>query len=267
MKSPDIDKIVKYIRDNIESDISLDDIAEHMNYSKYHLSRSFKKAKGTSIKRYIEAIKVEKGIEKIIKDEESVTDVASGVRHKSPGTFSNTFKKQTALTPKKYKKESSLAYSFLAKWIKKKSTIVHYDNHSETGNSFSIRITYPAGYHPKITCMGFFREAMPKGEPIVGVASADILEYTIDDIPNGEYYLFMCEIMEDFSLTKSFVLDNNYRACVDKAYIFTGDTHYKLEIQMRRRIDSDPPININLPALLMRTFAKKIKYRIREKFY
>ncbi len=263
MNSLDIEKVVKYIRDNIENDITLDDISEHINYSKYHLSRSFKKEKGTSIKRYIEAIKVEKGIEKIIKRGESVTDVAYDVRHKSPGTFSNTFKKQTALSPKKYKKESSYAYTFLTKWIEKKSIIVYYDNYAETGNSFSIRIKYPDGYKPKITCMGFFREAMPKGEPVAGIASSDLLEFTIDNIPNGAYYLFMCEIMEDLSLSKSFVLDNNYRACVPKPYVFEGTTHYRLEIQMRRRIDSDPPINLNLPSLLMRTFAKGIKYKIR----
>ncbi len=267
MNSVDIEKIVKYIRDNIERDITLDDIAEHTNYSKFHLSRSFRKAKGISLKRYIEGLKVEKGIEKIMKDEESVTDVAYDVRHKSLGTFSNTFKKQTAITPKKYKKQSSHAYKFLIKWINNKNIIVHYDNFSETGNSFSVRISYPDGYDPKITCMGLFPEAMPKGEPIVGVASSDILEFTIDNIPNGEYFLFMCEIMEDFSLTKSLVLDNNYRACVPEAYVFKGDSHYKLEIQMRRRIDSDPPININLPALLMRTVAKKVKYKIRKKFY
>ncbi len=186
------------------------------------MSRSFKKAKGTSIKRYIEAIKVEKGIKSIMENEESVTDVAYDVRHKSPGTFSNTFKKQTALTPKKYKQTSSYAYQFLNKWIKKKSIILHYANFTETANSFSIRIKYPDGYKPKITCMGFFREAMPKGEPVAGVASSDILEFTIENIPNGKYYLFMCEIMEDFSL---------------------------------------------LPALLMKAFAKRLKFTIRKKFY
>ncbi len=267
MQSSDIEKIVKYIRNNIESDITLDDIAEHMNYSKFHLSRSFKKAKGTTIKRYIEAIKIEKSIEKIIDDEESVTDIAYDVSHKSPGTFSNTFKKQTAISPKKYMKESSSAYKFLKKWIHEQNVLVHYANYSKTQNSFSIRVKYPDGYDPKITCIGLFAEAMPKGEPVVGVASSDILELTIENIPNGEYYLFICEIMEDFSFTKNYVLDNNYREAIYKPFSFKGDTHYKREINMRRPIDGDPPININIPAILMRTFAKRLKFTIRKKFY
>ncbi len=267
MNSFDIDKIVKYIRDNIEDDVTLEDIAKHMNYSKYHLSRSFKREMGSTIKQYIEAIRVEKGIKKILENEDSLTDIAYDVKYKNLSTFSRVFKKQTAVSPKKYREESSYAYKFLTKWLKNNSVMVHYDTYLETGNSFSIRIKYPDGYEPKITCIGFFPEPMPKGEPVVGIASTDVLEFTIDNLPNGEYYLFLCEIMENFSLLNSYILNDNYRAGVFEPFAFYGDTHHKLEVRMRRPIDSDPPININLPLLLMRTFVKRVRYNVRRKFY
>ncbi len=262
----DVEKVVEYIRDNIENEISLDDIAKEMNYSKFYLSRTFKEHKGTSIKKYIEALKVERAVSKLMESEESVTDIALDLGHKSLGTFSNTFKKQTKVSPKKYKKDASLAYKFLKKMIQDRNILVHYNNFKKTGNTFSIRIKYPKGYRHKITCMGLFKEALPKGEPVIGVASADILEFTIDNVPNGKYYFFACEIMEDFSLSKSYVLDNNYRNGIFKPFIFEGKTHHSCEIMMRRKMIGDPPITINLPALLMRTFSNKIKYKIRKNF-
>ncbi len=200
MKSIDVERVIEYIRENIENDITLDDIAKHMNYSRFYLSRTFKKEKGASIKQYIEALKVE----------------------------SNNF--------------------------------------VETKNSFSIKVKYPVGYKHKITCMGLFKEALPKGAPVVGVASADVLEFTIENVPNCKYYFFACEIMEDISLTKSYVLNNNYRMGLFEPFTFEGQTHHSCEIMMRRKQYGDPPITINLPALLNRTFTNKIKYEIRKKF-
>ncbi len=258
MQSQYIEKIVKYIRNNIDCEITLDDLAEHVNYSKFHLSRTFKKQTGSSIKKYIEAIRVEKGIKKIIEQEESVTDIAYNVGHKSPGTFSNTFKKQTELSPMEYRSESGFAYKFLVKWIKKKNVSIHYENFRRTKNSLSLQVQYPDGYQPKITCAGLFLEAMPKGAPIVGIATVDTLEFTVNNVPDGNYYLFGCEIMDDMSLTKSYVLDQNFRAGFFEPITFSGNSHYQYKLEMRKPVDSDPPININLPVLIMRNF---LKYR------
>ncbi len=267
MNQLDINKTIKYIRDNIENDITLDDIADYMNYSKFHLSRTFKKKTGASLKQYIEALKVEKGISEIIESDQSVTDIALNTGHKSLTTFSRTFKKQTKLSPKKYKKQATFTYNFLISWMKKKSYLVHHDHFTKTDNSFSLSISYPDGYKPKITCAGLFPEAMPKGEPVVGVATADILEFTIDNIPNGTYYLFMCEIMEDFSLSNSYVLNQNYRACAGLPFSFSDNSHYSRHMQMRRPMLGDPPININLPELIVRTFSKKTQLILKKVFY
>lgn len=266
MKSIDVERVIEYIRENIENDITLDDIAKHMNYSRFYLSRTFKKEKGASIKQYIEALKVERAVSKIVENKESVSDIALNMGHKSLGTFSNTFKKQTIVSPKKYQRAASLSYKFLSNMIQNKNIMVHYNNFVETKNSFSIKVKYPVGYKHKITCMGLFKEALPKGAPVVGVASADVLEFTIENVPNCKYYFFACEIMEDISLTKSYVLNNNYRMGLFEPFTFEGQTHHSCEIMMRRKQYGDPPITINLPALLNRTFTNKIKYEIRKKF-
>ncbi len=256
-RSPDIEKIVRYIRDNVGCGITLDDIASHVNYSKYHLSREFKKQTGCSIKQYIEAIRIEKSIEKIMDNQGSVTRVAFDVGHKSPGTFSSTFKKQTKLSPKKYHSESTQAYKFLTKWIKNNDVLTHNESSAKTANSLSVRVTYPPEHEHKITCLGLFRTAIPKGEPVVGVATTDKLEVTLDNVPNGNYYLLACEILEDLTVLKNYNLDKNYRQAILSPLTFNGDSQIHFDITMRKPIDSDPPITINIPAMLMRSFARK----------
>ena len=46
-------RVIRYLNDHIEEDISLDDIAKHFFVSKYYLCRAFKKHNGISIHGYI----------------------------------------------------------------------------------------------------------------------------------------------------------------------------------------------------------------------
>lgn len=254
MQATDIEKITKYIADNLESNLSLKDIAQYMNYSEFHLSRDFKKRTGYSIRQYIEAIKIEKSIVELMESKNSVTDIAYDSGHKSLGTFSNTFKKHTGVSPKKYNSQSKIAYRFLRSWVQKKNLLTYHDQFERTNNRISILIQYPEGYQPQITCVGLFRTAIPKEMPVVGIATAGNLEFVMENVPSGEYFLLACEIMEDLSLTKSYVLDDNFRANLQKPISFSGSSHLEHTLEMRRPKEGDPPITINLPVLLMESF-------------
>ena len=254
MQSNDIEKIMKFIKDNIGENLTLKDIARHINYSKFHVSHYFKKHTGYSIKQYIEAVKIEKSIADLMEENNSVTEIAYDSGHKSPGTFSNVFKKHTGLSPKKYKSQSQIAYRFLKNWIKKKNLLTYYDKSETTDNKLAVSIEYPEDYRPKITCTGLFKTPIPKELPVVGIATVNDRNFVIENIPNGEYFLLICEIMEDLSLTRSYVLDYNFRGKLDDSLVFYGHTHLNQSIVMRRPIEDDPPITINLPVLIMKTF-------------
>lgn len=266
MAKLDIEKISRYIQENMDREITLKDIAEYINYSEFHLSRTFKKQTGYSIRQYIEAIKVAKGIEKLFDDKGSVTDIAYDVGHKSPGTFSNTFKKHTGIAPKRYLPESGQAYHFLMQWIKKREILMHYDNFFETNNSLQIEVRYPNNYEPKITCIGLFRTAIPKEEPIVGIATVERTKIRIENVPDGSFFLLACEILEDLTLSKNYVLDENFRVAIQEPIVFSGNSHYEYVLEMRRPIESDPPITMNLPVMLMRSFKKQSQFMIRKFF-
>ena len=87
----------------------------------------------------------------------------------SLGSFSNTFKRHTGLSPKKYYQESTKAYDFMVKQLDEKGALLHQDPDCKSGNRLTVALSYPEGYEPRISCMnlvsavlGFLKPAYQK---------------------------------------------------------------------------------------------------------
>lgn len=102
--SPLIKKTLIYIRKNISSSISLEDIASKLHTSKEHLSRAFKKEMNMNITDYIHEIKVKESLDLIKSNKFSISDIAFMFGYSSSAYFSSVFKKVMGVSPKHYKK-------------------------------------------------------------------------------------------------------------------------------------------------------------------
>ena len=60
-----MEEVAAYLRQHADEELSLTDLAQHFHYSPSHLSRTFKKKMGFSIKQYMEALKMEKGFRRL----------------------------------------------------------------------------------------------------------------------------------------------------------------------------------------------------------
>ncbi|MCW6675929.1 AraC family transcriptional regulator [Aerococcaceae bacterium NML180378] len=253
----DIERVAEYIREHLHEDLSLKAIARQFHYSESYLSREFKKQMGYSIKQYIESLKLADGIKSIVQSEDTVTNTSLKLGYSSLGSFSNAFKQLTGITPKQYHRKSTLAFKIIRNFIGKRETIPYHHYRVTTGNSLTVKVVYPEDYQPMITCVGLFRTGIPKEYPIVGVALVHQQQYTFENVPNGEYYLLACEIMQDMTFIKSYVLDYNFRSRLEVPLYFEGETHHQAKLMMRPPIASDPPIIINLPFLIFNNLPQK----------
>ena len=253
-----MEEVAIYIQEHLSDHLSLQDLARHFHYSPYHLSRTFKKQMGYSIKEYIEALKIKESINDLVQSPQKVTDIALNSGYSSLTTFSITFKRHTGLAPKKFIRESSLSYRILTTFLTKKQALVHYEKHVMTNNQLSVSLSYPKDYQPRISCIGLFKSRIPKENPLVGVVMSQKLTFTFKNIPNGEYYLLACELLEDLSFKEDYILDKNFRQGLERAIRFSGDSHYHFELEMRRPIASDPPITMNLPLLVRQALVEKV---------
>ena len=97
-------KIIEFIDDNIDKDISLMDLSEHLNFSTWYVSKMFKTIVKQNFKAYVNQRRVE--VAKKILDEEPnsmIADVAIRVGCNNTVTFNRTFKKYTGLSPSEYR--------------------------------------------------------------------------------------------------------------------------------------------------------------------
>ncbi len=99
-----IEKADLYIREHYNEDISLDEIARHVNLSSYYFSRFYKNSTGTSFSDKMVMVRMERAKELLRREDLSVKDVSYMVGYVDPNYFSKTFKKSTGYNASEYKK-------------------------------------------------------------------------------------------------------------------------------------------------------------------
>lgn len=254
-----ISEICTYIKENINNDLSLEELANHFAYSKYHLSRTFKKETGYSYKQYMEALKIEKSIEAILNHDKNITRVFIDSSYESNGTFSNTFKRLTGLSPYMYKKSIPILYNTLISMVKKKGEIMYRSGHEPHGGRLSVNLHYPNIHDERVSFVGLFKNGIPNSPPIVGVAMYKHSRCVLDAIPQGNYHLLVTEIDLKSEVSNYFLLKNSYRSKLDHKLEIKDDFDMCVDLSMRLPIPEDPPIIINLPNLVKEALLMKNK--------
>ncbi len=104
--SPQIQSVCDYIDVNVEGKLSLSEIASHVGYAEYYLSRKFKTETGSSINDYIKKAKIERAKTLLLGTSLSIQEIADQLNFGSRGFFAETFKEITGIPPAAYRKQN-----------------------------------------------------------------------------------------------------------------------------------------------------------------
>ena len=110
IKSINYEMIIEYMKANIKSNISLDQLSELVSLSKYHFSRQFKIYTGNSPLEYFRHLKIAFACEKLSNTNDSVTSISEDMNYCSPYHFSEQFKAVTGYRPIKYREITKKIY-------------------------------------------------------------------------------------------------------------------------------------------------------------
>lgn len=105
-----IQNAIGYMKSNFSNSIQLSDLGKLTSYSPNHFQRIFSVVMGTSPQKYLEDIRINHSKYLLLKNEQSLTDIAYECGFSSYPHFTKVFKQHTLLTPYEFQQKSKFHY-------------------------------------------------------------------------------------------------------------------------------------------------------------
>lgn len=97
--------ITDYMKENWNTELTLENTAKRFGYTATHLSKMFRKYANTTYHSYLEEIRVCRAYEELIETDHSIGDVASRNGFPNNNAFTKAFKTRYGLLPSEYRKK------------------------------------------------------------------------------------------------------------------------------------------------------------------
>ncbi len=104
-----MNRVLVYIQDHFDEEISLDELAAASHFSRFHFHRIFSACCGESIQSYIRRLRLEHAAKKLVYTSDSITTISLDAGFETPSSFAKAFKKLTGMTPSAARQKGSLS--------------------------------------------------------------------------------------------------------------------------------------------------------------
>ncbi|MCM8710047.1 AraC family transcriptional regulator [Clostridium sp. SYSU_GA19001] len=99
-----IDKVINYMIDNLNTNLNLEQLSKYTNMSRYHFSKLFKEKTGYSPIDYYIRLKMQKACELLELSSIKIVNISEALGYNNQYYFSNTFKRIIGKSPQDYRK-------------------------------------------------------------------------------------------------------------------------------------------------------------------
>ena len=96
--------VIEYVHSHLAERLTLDDIANALHVSKYHLSHKFSKELGISVRQYIMEVRMNQAKTLLVSTQKDIREIAELCGYDNSMYFSNAFKTKTDCSPTYYRK-------------------------------------------------------------------------------------------------------------------------------------------------------------------
>ncbi|MBD5528618.1 MAG: helix-turn-helix transcriptional regulator [Lachnospiraceae bacterium] len=98
------EEVLSYIEDHLGQELSLEEIARELNYSKYYVARAFKENTGMTLHKYIQGRRLSEAARKLAQTEQPIIEVAFDAGYGSQQAFTQAFRQEYLCTPQEYRR-------------------------------------------------------------------------------------------------------------------------------------------------------------------
>lgn len=97
-------RILLYVEEHLEKELSLEKIAEELSYSKFYMARTFKENTGMSLHKYIRGRRLDEAARKLAETDRPIADIAFEAGYGSQQAFTQAFRCAYSFTPQEYRR-------------------------------------------------------------------------------------------------------------------------------------------------------------------
>jgi AraC family transcriptional regulator len=238
-----VQRAIGAIRQRLDEDISLADLASVAYMSRYHFNRTFREVTGLPPCRFVSKLRVEAATRLLLNSNFSVTEICMEVGYSSLGTFIRRFSRVLGVSPTKLRMLQRSPSKNLLECLQREATPVPLLQAKVVG-----QVRGPASFSGPIF-IGLFPTPIPEGKP---VACATILQpgkFSISEVPQRQYYVMALGMpwprtVDDFFRTGSALRGGGQQVTIGSGTVECED------IVLREPATTDPPVLLNFPFLL-----------------
>ncbi len=109
IESAVINEAINYIFEHIDEELTVDDVARHCAYSRYHLTRMFKERTEEALYQFIRRARLERSAWRLkVQKEKSITEIGEHYGY-SASNFASAFRQQLHTSPRDFRRSSEEA--------------------------------------------------------------------------------------------------------------------------------------------------------------
>lgn len=226
-----VEKSILLMKRKFDEPISVTDLANEANLSKFHFCRLFRRLTGVTPGRFLSAVRIDEAKHLLLSTARPVTEISYMVGYNSLGTFTTRFTNSVGLSPSAFRKHEPLAFPPGETWVRR------------TGGSASVtgRIQrLPAA--TELTVVGLFPGPIAEGKPVCGTIILAERSWRIDRVPSGQWYVLAWSLPD--------YLRGDVRSVVARhgpVVINNGASKVTADVMLRPRQITDPPILVAIP--------------------
>lgn len=240
----------RFLTDFHADPITLHDLADHVGYSPFHLSRRFSEFVGVSPVQYLAARRFQHAKTLLVHSDATVLEICHAVGFTSIGTFSRRFATEVGLSPTEFRRlpEQVADYGVRPGQRGVRGT---------GGGSIRGRVRYSPVIAAALgtaaaTYVGLYEQPAPRGCPVLGTMVSGQAEFELTDVPPGRYFL-LCNSRPSRHDPLAQVLPTTaYVGGAPSAIAVVPGGFTRVEVELHEAYPWAAPITAALPAL---TFA------------
>ncbi len=135
-----INRVIDYIENNLDKDMTLDELADISCFSRFHFNRLFSSLMGETLFQFIQRLRLEKAAFKLCTEKDTpIIDIALDLGFSNSSSFSKSFNNNFKMSPSNWRKNSNTRQLESNK-RKEFQTKLLYTNYSKSENVWSYQM-------------------------------------------------------------------------------------------------------------------------------